>query len=123
MKRSGQHALKFESWGGARKGAGRKRVQARPRVPHRRRVQLSARYPVHITLRREAGLESLRRRRAYAVVRAALAAGASRHGMRLVQFSVMTNYLHLVCEAHDERALARRIQGLCIRIARTLNRF
>jgi REP element-mobilizing transposase RayT len=68
------------------------------------------------------GLESLRRRRTYAVVRDALAAGASRHGLRLVHYSVMTNHLHLVCEAHDEQALGRGIKGVCVRIARALNR-
>jgi hypothetical protein len=49
-------------------------------------------------------------------------AGADRFGMRLVEFAVLSNHLHLVCEADDERALARGIKGLCVRIARALNR-
>jgi hypothetical protein len=48
--------------------------------------------------------------------------GCDRFGFRLVHFSVQHNHLHLVCEAEDERALARGMQGLSIRIARALNR-
>lgn len=91
-------------------------------MPHRRRVALAARHPVHVTLRIASGLESLRRRRTFVVVRDALAAGAERHGIRLVQYSVQTNHLHIVCEADDERALGRGLKGACVRIARALNR-
>jgi REP element-mobilizing transposase RayT len=122
MQRSGQSSFEFTSWGGARKGAGRKRRTRRPSVPHRKRTKLAARHPVHITLRFESGLASLRKRPAYAVVRDALSTGASRFGLRLVHYSVMTNHLHLVCEAEDERALSRGVKGVCVRIARALNR-
>src|SRR5690606_23785587 len=48
----GQLSLEFPStWGGRRRGAGRKRVNARPCVPHRRRAEHSAAHPVHVTLR------------------------------------------------------------------------
>jgi hypothetical protein len=40
----------------------------------------------------------------------------------VVEFSVMSNHLHLICEADDRNALARGLQGLFIRIARRLNR-
>ena len=122
MNRVRQGSFEFTSWGGARDGAGRKRVGVQKCVPHRKRGALAARHPVHVTLRIASGLESLRRRRTYAVVRDALAAGASRYGLRLVHYSVMTNHLHLVCEGGDERALARGIKGDCVRMARALNR-
>src|SRR6185436_10612300 len=70
----------------------------------------------------EAGLKSLRHRNEYATVREALVAGSDRFGMRLVEFAVLSNHVHLVCEANDERALARGMKGLCVRIARALNR-
>jgi len=41
---------------------------------------------------------------------------------RITHFSVQTNHIHLVAEGRDRRHLARGIQGLCIRIARALNR-
>jgi REP element-mobilizing transposase RayT len=77
---------------------------------------------MHVTLRIEAGLKNLRNRSEYATVREALVAGTNRFGMRLVEFAVLSNHLHLVCEAMDERALARGMKGLCVRIARALNR-
>ena len=77
---------------------------------------------MHITLRIEDGLKKLRNRREYETVREALVAGADRFGMRLVEFAVLSNHVHLVCEADDERALARGMKGLCVRIARALNR-
>lgn len=115
--------FEFRAWGGARKGAGRKRCGARRCVPHRARTAIAARHPVHVTLRLESGLGSLRQRRTYAVVRSALAAGASRLGMRLLHYSVQTNHLHFICEAHDAHALSRSIKGMSVRIARALNRF
>jgi REP element-mobilizing transposase RayT len=91
-------------------------------VAHSKRSALKPSHPVHITLRIGDGLENLRNRREYATVREALVAGADRFGMRLVQYAVLSNHLHLLCEADDERALARGIKGLCVRIARALNR-
>src|SRR5262249_34176746 len=49
-------------------------------------------------------------------------AGKQRFGFRLCEFSVLGNHIHLLVEANDKRALARGMQGLCIRIARALNR-
>jgi REP element-mobilizing transposase RayT len=91
-------------------------------VAHSKRSALKPSYPTHITLRFEAGLNNLRNRREYGTVREALVAGATRFGMRLVEFAVLSNHVHLVCEADDERALARGMKGLCVRIARALNR-
>jgi REP element-mobilizing transposase RayT len=117
-----QRTLEFKSWGGARKGAGRKRAGKRSRVAHSKRAALKPSHPTHVTLRIEAGLKNLRNRTEYATVREALVAGANRFGMRLVEFAVLSHHLHLVCEAQDERALSRGMKGLCVRIARALNR-
>jgi putative transposase len=122
MKRSRQGTLHFPGRGGARKGAGRKPKGARPLVGHAKRVELAARHPLHITLRVESHLRSLRTPRAYNVLKLALAAGASRHGLRLVEYVVMSNHLHLLCEAESKPALSRGMEGLCVRIARALNR-
>jgi len=122
MRVTHQNSLEFKSWGGAREGAGRKREGKRARVAHSKRAVLKPSHPAHITLRIEDGLKSLRYRNEYATVRYALVAGANRFGMRLVEFAVLSNHLHLVCEADGERALARGMKGLCVRIARALNR-
>jgi REP element-mobilizing transposase RayT len=40
----------------------------------------------------------------------------------VVQFSIMSNHLHLIVEAKDRESLSRGMQGLLVRIARGLNR-
>lgn len=122
MKRAKQSTFEYGSWGGARKGSGRKLEAARRSVPHRKRAEISARHPVHVTLRLGDGLESLRKRRTFSLVRLALVAGSNRFGARLVQYSVMTNHLHLVLEIENEESLAAAIKGMCVRMARALNR-
>jgi REP element-mobilizing transposase RayT len=94
-------------------------------VSHLRRPALSRQHPVHVTLRVQRGVVSLRSGSGPALfpaVRAALAAGKERGGFRLVHFSVQRDHLHLLAEANDRRALARGIQGLSIRVAKAVNR-
>ena len=116
-----QHDLEFRTWGGARKGAGRKRSSPRSRVPHAARPVHDARAPLHVTLRLRKGLPSLRRNVIRAQVLGALGDGRERFGFRLNQFSLQSNHLHLIVEAQDRRALSRGMKGIAVRIARTLN--
>ena len=110
----------FRRRGGRRPGAGRPKTPGAG-VPHLRRAPLAARFPVHVTARMGA-VDMLRRRDCYRAVQDALRRGGDRFGMRVIEYSVQTNHVHLVCEAADRRALARGVQGLLIRIARGLNR-
>lgn len=121
--RARQAQLIFPKHGGARRGAGRKRIAELECAPHRTRPRLSGRNPLHVTLRLVAGLPSLRLRAAHELLRAALRAGADRHGFRLVHYGAVSNHLHLVCEAESERALTRGMRGIAARIVRALNRF
>ena len=90
-------------------------------MPHRARPQHKARFPLHVTLRMRAGLAPLREPVLGEAIRAELAA-SSREAFRLLHFSIQTNHLHLVVEAHDALALSRGMQGLAVRVARRLNR-
>ena len=122
MKRSDQLAFDWKSWGGARKGPGRKPKGTRPLVEHTQRPEFSARFPVHVTVSRREGLPSCRTKGAYAALRAAFAAGCDRFGFRLAHYSVQGNHLHFIVEAKDRAALSRGMQGLLIRVAKALNR-
>ena len=42
--------------------------------------------------------------------------------MRVIHFSVQSNHLHAIVEALDSKALSRAMKGLCVRLARRLNR-
>jgi hypothetical protein len=71
-----------------------------------------------VTLRLVQGLPSLRAARTFRVVRRALAATRF---VRIVEYSVLSNHLHLLIEAANARALAQGMQSLSIRLARRLN--
>jgi REP element-mobilizing transposase RayT len=117
-----QTGFVFRSWGGRRKGAGRKPQGDRAGVSHRRREALASRFPVHVTLRVVLGLGNLRARRCIRAIEHAFIDGNNRLGFRLVHYSVQKDHIHLLCEARDARSLSRGMQGLCIRLARRLNR-
>ena len=91
------------------------------RVRHSQRERFPGRFPVHVTLRMAAWVYNLRSKRSYTVIRRAIFF-AHRTFFRIVDFSVQGNHLHLICEAADEKSLARGIQGLNIRIAKGLNK-
>ena len=91
-------------------------------VSHLRRVELSRRHPVHVTLRTVGGVPGLRRQRTVSAIEAAFRQARVRFGMRIVHYSIQGNHLHLLVEADDKAALSKAMQGLAIRIAKTLNR-
>jgi REP element-mobilizing transposase RayT len=77
---------------------------------------------VLVTAKLAPGLPSLRRGAARELVWRALGAAKGRFDVRLIHFSLQSNHLHAIVEARDERALGRAMKGLCVRIARALNR-
>ena len=121
-RRPRQLALEFRTWGGKRAGAGRKPRGARAGVAHRVRDAWTRPMPLHVTLRMAPHVYNLRSRRAFRVIAEALRLGGDRFDVRIVQFSVQGNHIHLLVEAPDRRALARAIQGFSIRVAKGLNR-
>ena len=115
------------TWGGARKGAGRKRVAARPCVPHRARAELDRRHPVHATLRVTEAVGNLRTKTKVCVIRNVMrqmhstAEPGQRLPFQIVHFSVQSTHVHLIVEADDKAALARGLKAFEIRVAKRLN--
>lgn len=122
MRRSKQLSIVFPTWGGKRKGAGRRPSGRRAGVSHRARPRVSPARPAHVTLKVRRDVPNLRAQRSMQVLRAAFAKGKERAGFRLVHFSVQYDHIHLIVEADDKGALSRGVQGLNIRIAKALNR-
>ena len=118
-----QLSLNLKTWGGSRKGAGRKPNGAKAGVSHLRRPKVTRHTPVHVTLRLGAGLPNLRRGELTKVVVAALAAGKKAPGFALVHYSLQSNHLHLMIEADSSATLARGMKSLSIRVARAINRW
>ncbi len=91
-------------------------------MPHDTRAALSRHHPVHVTIRLEKDLPSLRRKPIAAMIRAAMHKMLGRKGYRIVAYSIQTNHLHLIIEAESRSDLAKGMRALQIRIAHGANR-
>src|SRR5262249_59821960 len=61
-------------------------------------------------------------RRAFNPIGTAIRFAAQRFDMRLCEFSVQGNHIHLIVDAADQAALSRGMKGLGVRLARGLNK-
>jgi REP element-mobilizing transposase RayT len=111
---------KTGGWGGRRLGAGRKRHTRE--LPHGIRPEHKERFPVHVTLKIRRGLPSLRHERRFARIKRAFRYGCDKFGMRMCEFSVQADHIHLIVEARDKHALGKGMGALEIRVARAINR-
>lgn len=121
-RRPKQTSFTFPTWGGKREGAGRKRSKHRTGVPHRPRPRVTKHTPVHITLKVREDIWNLRGRSISQIVLACIGQANDRLDVRLVQFSVQTDHIHMILEAEDDTSLARAMKGLCVRLAHAINR-
>jgi REP element-mobilizing transposase RayT len=120
------------TWGGVRKGAGRRptgqfgrdpRGRPLPGVGHGPRPTIDARHPLHVTLRATNGFPSMRHLTVAKEIGKVLKRRARRElPCRVVHFSIQRDHIHLIIEAADRVALARGIQGVASGIARVVNR-
>jgi REP element-mobilizing transposase RayT len=120
-RRNRQIGFAFRTWGGKRKGAGRKPSGERAGVAHRPRSAFTRRLPVHVTLRVAPHVYNLRSRRSFVRIERALRAGGDRFDVRIIRFSIQGNHLHLLVEAPNHEALARATKGFAVRVAKGLN--
>lgn len=116
-----QLELDLPTWGGARKGAGRKRIAAKKRVRHRKRERFDKAHPVHVTLCMRGDVPSLRTRDAWAVIVRVMRSARMRHGMTVNLYSVLGNHLHLIVEHDGGDSLCRGLRALCTMLAARLN--
>ncbi len=108
------------TWGGARKGAGRK-PRGRPSMPHVTRPKVDPRFPVQVTIRATPGLPSLRSPRLFGALRGAIAR-ASVDRFRVIHFSIQQDHAHFIVEGDEARRARGGVHGLAIRLALAVNR-
>ena len=115
--------------GGARPGSGPKPAKGLRPTPHRARPVHNPAHPVHVTLRVDKNIPSLRRDDMFSLVRHSLAATNQSEcprlgdrAFRIVEFSVQTNHIHLIVEAADKLTLRSGITSFATRTARALNK-
>src|SRR3954468_15200557 len=109
-----------KTWGGARKGAGRK-PSGRPSMPHVTRPKVDPRFPVQVTIRATPGLPSLRSPRLFGALRRAIAR-ASVDRFRVIHFSIQQDHAHFIVEGDEARRARGGMHGLAIRLALAVNR-
>ena len=90
-------------------------------MSHKARPRFETPAAVHVTLAVALHVWNLRSRRCFRLIERSLAHARDRFGLRVIEFSVLGNHLHLVVEADSSVALSRGMQGLNIRIAKALN--
>ena len=105
-----------------RDGGGRPPKGPRAGSPHKVRPELKPHVPVHIVLRVERDVGSLRNRKGYAAVRAATIVASRYPDMRIVHVSIQRTHIHLLVEADNRTALAKGMQGFQISAAKHINR-
>ena len=108
------------TWGGARKGAGRK-PRGRPSMPHVTRPKVDPRFPVQVTIRATRGLPSLRSPRLFGALRRAIER-ASVDRFRVIHFSIQQDHAHFIVEGDEARRARGGVHGLAIRLALAVNR-
>ena len=114
--------LDLPTWGGRRRGAGRK-PGPHPRVRHSSRPNLSNSFPCHVTVRVRKDVPSLRKQRLVNELERSFGQIKSqRSDFRLCQYSIQRDHVHLLVEARDEGALGRGMKALGARLARAVNR-
>jgi len=120
-KRVVQLELELSSWGGRRKGAGRKRRSDRPSVPHEARPRMRAWAPVFITLRVRDDVPDLRQPPAWASILRTFRAFRGNENLQFVHYSVLANHMHMVGEGQRTSAVSRGMQAFSTRLTKRLN--
>ncbi len=117
--RNAQGKLKFRTWGGARKGTGRK-PGPRPKVRHRARPKSKKGCPVLVTYR--FARSDLRQDVVLTAVRDVLLALHERlDDFRVIDFSIQDDHLHLIVEADDAASFKSGYYALSIRLGKRVN--
>lgn len=90
--------------------------------PHKARPELKPHVPVHVVLRIERDIGSLRNGKMFAAVRAATLVASRYPDMRIIHISIQRTHLHLIVEAENRTALSKGMQGFQISAAKHINR-
>jgi putative transposase len=123
--KSGQAEIVFpapRTWGGKRRGAGRKPKGVVALVAHQRRDEFDgSRATVHVTLKVLPVVGSLRRELLRKWIFDAIRAVDPKR-LGVTDFSILADHLHLIVECEGAGALSRGVQSLKIRLAKAINR-
>ncbi len=106
---------KVNGWGGKRPGAGRKNRSGT--LNHMRRAEVDFQKPLHISLKLKKGLPNLRTEAFRRKFVESLGA-AGRFGLHVLHYAILSNHIHLIVEAPNNKCLGAGMRSLCGRISR-----
>src|SRR5665213_2046977 len=112
---SKQLKFKIKTWGGKRKGAGRKNRSGL--CSHLKREKIDIRKPIHITL--TFNKVNLRNRATLNAFRHAVSE-AKRFCLYVVHYSIQIDHIHLIIEAKDNKSLTTGMKSLCGRFGKII---
>jgi REP element-mobilizing transposase RayT len=107
--------------GGKRKGAGRKPKSGRSGTSHVARPKIKASVPMHVTIRLERDIGTLRRPLMYKALLQATIVAAKHADMRIIHMSIQKDHLHLILEADNHEALTRGMKSFLGSAAKRIN--
>ncbi len=114
-----QISMDLFSHGGARKGAGKKKLN-RGMQNHLARPTISNRHPLHINVKIVNNLPNLRSKKLFKIVKRAISRARIR-GFRINQFAILKNHIHLIVEGENNKLLGKAMQAFTISLAKSIN--
>ena len=104
--------LELPTWGGSRRGAGRKPKGRVALVSHQKRPEHAARFPVHAVVKTDPRVPRLRRREIFDAVERALRAGANGYVSKNLPIEQLYCVLQRVLAACQQRARRQKSAGV-----------
>lgn len=109
--------LEFTTWGGKRKGSGRKRIHSKG-VAHRKREKVTRHKPTHINMKYKA---SIRNKEFLQILKRAIL-NSRKKGLRIIHYSVQSNHIHFIIEADDCTKLQSGMRSLTVTLVKGINK-
>lgn len=103
--------------GGRRPDCGRKRIHSKG-VAHRVREKVSVRTSLHINFKFKA---HIRTKQCLKLLKRAIL-NSRKHGLRIMQFSLRSNHIHLIVEAETNEILTKGMRSLTVTFAKGLDK-
>lgn len=98
---------------GRRPNCGRKRIHSKG-VAHRQREKINSNTPMRINFKYRAFIQ---KKHCLKLLKKAIT-NARRHGLKILHYSLLSNYVHLIIEASDNHTLTRGMRSLTITFAK-----
>src|SRR5688572_29824208 len=107
-----QTTFKRFNWGGKRRGAGRKPKGERAGVSHAKRPEIDPRCPLHVTLKLEQGITTMRSWNELDLLHRLVKDLNAGELVQVIEFSLQHNHVHLILEAKGKEELSSAMKLL-----------